>query len=884
LRLDPGTRLGPYEIIALAGAGGMGEVYRAADTRLNRIVAIKVIGTAYGQQAEVRRRFEAEARLAAQLDHRRIGAVYDVGHDAGIDFFVMEFIEGRTIAERIARGPLPFTEMIEHAIEIASGLSYAHRRGVEHRDLKPGNVLLTPSGIKIIDFGLGKLRRAERQPSGLVSAMETVPLPPQDPSAVSGTAGYLPPERLQGLPEDHRSDIFAFGALLYEMAAGRRAFDGATPADLTAAILTADPAPLATIEPAMADVEWVIRRCLRKAPDERWQSMADIEAILKRIASARSISRKDKQRLDRPRVALWVASVMVALAGAAFLARATSTPRDLPAPVALTVPPPPGAEFTPTESSVQSPQLAVSPDGRYLAFVASGADRVSRVFLRPLDSDATRPIPGTANATYPFWSASSRSIGFFTTDGLLKRVDIDGGPARTLADAPNGRGGTWSADDVILFSPNTNAVIHRVPADGGVVEQTAMSAERGETSHRWPQFLPDGRHFIYFARSVDEKHSGIRVASLDAPGDAVVTQSSFGAVYAPPALLYISEGSLLAIQFDVARNRVIGEPVPIVDRVATSTNFYGAFSASNNGVLAYATRASRAELVWMGRDGSRLGGAIGAGEYIDFRLSPDGRYLAVAEVEPYSGRSDLRLVDFARGANLRLTTSPATDASPVWSPDGARLIFRSNRERDHHLYVRPTIGGKDQLFLKAGGAKYPTDWSPDGTVVVYHSSHAPTRHDIWAVPLDHPDRARPLVQTEFDEMQGQLSASGRWLAYTSNQSSRLEVYVQPVHPDGRRWQVSTAGGSDPKWRADEKELFYIASDGWLMAVDMTGVEPGKPRPLFRLHDVSTVSPFLSAYDVQRDGQRFLVRMPIEEIRTHPLNVLVHWTMRDRSTN
>jgi eukaryotic-like serine/threonine-protein kinase len=578
----------------------------------------------------------------------------------------------------------------------------------------------------------------------------------------------------------------------------------------------------------------------------------------------------------------------LAFGGLGFLARGRSAPAVLPLrPVAITVPPPPGTEFTPTESSVQSPQLAVSPDGRYLAFVASGADRVSQIWLRPIDSPTARPIPGTVHPTHPFWSASSRSIGFFS-DGQLKRIDIDGGPARTLATALNGRGGTWSADDVILFAPGVNDVIYRVSAGGGAVRQTVMSGPRRETSHRWPQFLPDGRHFIYLARSADDNQSAICLASLDATGDTVLVRSSFGAVYAPPGkLLYVAEGTLLAANFDIAHSRVTDDPVQIVDRVATSSNFYGAFSASNNGVFAYATSASVAELAWLGRDGRRLGVAAGPGRYVDFQLSPDSRYVAVAEVEPLSDRSDLRLVDLVRGANLRLTTSPATDASPVWSPDSARLLFRSNRESTHDLYVRPAAGGgEDQLLLKTSAGKYPTDWSPDGSFVVYHVNGERTHHDVWAVPIEHPDEPRPLVQTEFDEMQGQISPSGRWLAYTSNQSSRFQVYVQPLQADGRKWQISTDGGSDPKWRADEKELFYIGRDGRMMSVDLSAVaafDPGTPRSLFPLRDFAVAAPYLSAYDVQRDGQRFLVRVPIEDLQTHPLNVLVHWSVPDRIT-
>jgi serine/threonine protein kinase len=891
MALDSGARLGPYEIVAPVGAGGMGEVYRARDTRLGRMVAIKVIGPAYGSHLETQRRFEAEARLAAQLDHPRIGAVFDVGHEDGLDYFVMEFIEGKTLADRIAQGPLPFAEMIGYGIEIAAGIAYAHSRGVEHHDLKPGNVMLTSSGVKIIDFGLAKLRHTERRLSEVMAAVKTMPLPPVEPGSVPGTPAYLPPERLQGQPADHRSDIFAFGLVLYEMAARRRAFDGPTPADLVAAILTAEPPPLSGLEPGLADVDWVIRKCLRKAPDERWQSMADVAAVLKRIAATNSKARPGEpptavSKLPRR---LAAATIVVAVAGLALVANRAPTPATAPQrAVAFTIPPPPASGFTPTESSVQSPQLAVSPDGRYLAFVATGVDGVSQIWLRAIDSSIGRPLSGTMDATFPFWSASSRSIGFFS-DGELKRINIDGGPSRSLAPARAGKGGAWSADDTILFSRDTNGGLYRITADGGVRQQTELSITRRETSHRWPQFLPDGRHFIYFAKSADDSQSGIRLASLDGHGDAVVVPTKFGAIYAPPGhVLYVSQDALLAASFEVASGRLMDDAVTVVDRIATSSNFYGAFSASNNGVLAFATSVSPAELAWIGRDGRRLSVAAGSGQYVDFQLSRDNRYLAIAEVEPHSDRSDLRLVDLVRGGNLRLTTSAATDASPVWSPDSTRLVFRSNRERDHDLYLRQAVGGgADAIFVKSPVSKYPTDWSPDGTFVVYHSFDERTQNDLWAAPVSHPDQSRTLLQTEFDEVQAQISPSGRWLAYTSNHSSRFEVYVQPLPADGKKWQVSIDGGSDPKWRADEKEIFYLDTEGRMMSVGLTGsasFDPGVPRPLFRLGEIAVIPPYLSAYNVWRDGQRFLVRASTEELQTHPLNVLVHWTLPARNGN
>jgi dipeptidyl aminopeptidase/acylaminoacyl peptidase len=492
------------------------------------------------------------------------------------------------------------------------------------------------------------------------------------------------------------------------------------------------------------------------------------------------------------------------------------------------------------------------------------------------------------DAIYPFWSASSRSIGFFSR-GQLKRVDIDGRPARSMASAPAGRGGAWNADDTILFSPDTNGAIHRLGADGAVHQQTVMSTSRRETSHRWPQFLPDGRRFIYFAKSADDAQSGIRLSSLDAPGEAVVVRTDFRAMYAPSGhLLYVSDdNALLAASFDIGGGRLMDDAIALVDAVATSSSFYAAYSTSNNGVLAYATAGSLEELVWVGRDGQRQDVAAGPGQYVDFQLSPDIRYLAAAEVGPQSDRSDLRLIDLDRGGSLRLTTSGATDASPVWSADGARLVFRSNREgQQHDLYIRQAAGGgADELFVTSPVSKYPTDWSPDGAFIVYHSFDARTRQDLWVAPVGEPKAARPLLQTEFDEVQGQISPSGRWLAYSSNQSSRFEVYVEPVPADGRKWKVSTDGGSDAQWRADEKEMFYVDADGRLMSVglmDRGGFDPGVPQPLFQLNDAPVSSPYLSSYDVLPDGQRFLVRVSTEEVQRQPLHVLVHWSIPTRA--
>ena len=882
MTLTPGTRLGPYEVLGFVAAGGMGEVYRGRDTRLGRTVAIKIVASTVIHRPESRRRFEEESRLAAQLDHPRIGAVYDVGEAGDIAYFVMEFIDGRSLAQRLAAGPMPFGELIGVAIEIAAALAFAHCRGVIHRDLKPSNVLLTSKGVKVIDFGIGTLQTGAARADDLAKA-ETAVLPNTDMHVVPGTAGFVAPERLQGLPSDHRADVFAFGALLYEMATGRRAFDGRSPADVIAAILTGEPPPLTVTSPEMADIDWVVRRSLKKAPDDRWQSMADVEVVLRRIARARlhpaTLTPAARAADRRGWYAAAVAAAIAIALATAFAWRATLAVASPPL-VALTIAPPAGSGFSPTEGSVRAPQFAVSPDGRMLAFVATDGGGVQEIWIRPLDSTEARPIPGTAKATYPFWAPTSRSIGFFA-DGALQRIDLDGTPPRKLAPALNGRGGTWNADNIILFVADIADPIQRINADGSVVPQTALSAERQETSHRFPVFLPDRRHFIYFARGANDEGT-IHFASIDGGEDHVIVVSRRAATYAAGHLLYVEEDGLLAAPLDVASGRLTGDAIAVIDRVATSSNFYGGFSASDAGVLVTASKAANVELAWRSRDGRPLG-TVAHGPFVDFRLSPDLRHLAVAEVEPRSGRSDLRLLDFVRGNNVRLTTSPATDASPVFSPDGARIVFRSNRERVHDLYMHATPTGQDALFLKTPLAKYPTSWSPDGSLIVYHAKGVTTNYDIWAAPVDRPQDARPLVQTEFDEMQGQVSPHGRWLAYVSDESSRYEVYVQPLRGPGRRFQISTGGGSDPKWRADEREIFYVSADGQLMSVALGDhdLDPGTPRPLFAVPDAAAQPPFPSLFDVQPDGQRFLVREPTEHVQTLPLTVLVNWSPQRR---
>jgi Tol biopolymer transport system component len=892
--LERGTVLGHYEISTLVGRGGMGEVYKARDTRLGRFVAVKVITGGLADRADVRRRFEQECRVTATLDHPRICAVHDVGHENGVLYLVMEFLEGESLADKTARGALTRADVLGYAIEIADAVHYAHRHGVIHRDLKPANVFITPSGVKVLDFGLAKLRQVDTPLPPDMAQGRTGPARTVEGS-VLGTAHYLPPERLEGKPADHRSDVFGFGTIVYEMAAGRRAFDAATPAALIAAILTTDPAPLPPGS-GVADLDWVVRRCLARNPDDRWQSLADVEATLKWMARSSGplpAGASGAVRRFRAPVAVLACLAALVLAAAAFrLARPRSV-SPVNAPVAFAILPPAGGSFTGTQSSVESAQLAVSPDGREVAFVASGANGVSQIWIRPLDGIAAMPLPGTEGATCPFWSPDSRTLGFFANE-QLKRIERRGGPARVLAQASNGRGGTWNADGVILFAPRTNETLRRVAADGsGPVEETPLRMQRGDIDHRWPQFLPDGRHFVWFVRTSDPATQGIYLGALDSGERAMLVRSTSSGQYAPQArLLYVVDGTLLAVRLDVAARRVVGEPSPLATHVGASSSFYAAVSVSPAGVVAYGGRAAASEeLVWIDRQGNRLETAATNSRYVDFRISPDARLVAMSVVDPQTDRPDVSVLDLARPTLTRLTTSPATDASPVWAPDGSRLVFRSNREAAQDLYTRPSsAAGADALFLKSPSAKYPTDWSRSG-LIVYHTKSDRAGWDIHSAPWSKPAAAGWIVQTEFNEAQGRVSPDERWLAYMSDESGLPEVYVQslqkPGQGAGQKDIVSTHGAADadwhgaadPRWRADGREIFYVTADGVLTAVPLirggASLKFGPAQRLFDIGDAPIAPPYTSEYDAAPDGSRFLVRVRREDARTLPLTVLVN---------
>jgi len=889
MTLTAGTRLGPYEIQSPVGAGGMGEVYKAQDTRLERTVAVKVLTAHLSSSPEVRQRFEREAKTISKLSHPHICALYDVGESDGTEYLVMEYLEGETLTQRLARGPLPAEQVLRYGVEMAEALDQAHRQGIVHRDLKPGNVMVSKSGIKLLDFGLAKMVAPVTPVSG-VTALPTV-AGGQDLTqggTILGTFQYMAPEQLEGKEADARTDIFALGAVLYEMATGRKAFAGKSQASLIGSILKDEPAAISTIQPmAPPALDRVVRICLSKDPEDRWQSAHDIAAELKWIAegsqagvaapAAVSTRRRSRERLA------WAGFALAALAAVgfavAFVRRAPTPPRAL------------RFEIVPSESAAyQSPGLnvsmlpALSPDGRLLAFDAE--DDHGKVFLwiRPMDALGARPVPGTEGAEYPFWSPDSRSVGFFS-EGKLKRVDASGGPVQVLCDAPVGRGGAWSQEGVILFAPSAGSSIHRVAASGGAPEQVlALDSAHGEDSQRWPHFLPDGRHFLYFSYQganpeSRDQNGGVRVGSMDSKETRQVVPHASNALYIEPGrLLFHRGGNILAQPFDARSGKTLGEAVPIAEGVAyDDAKKLAYFSASPAGVLAYARAATfPSRLLWFDRQGRQIGSVGEPGDYWNPRLSSDGRKLALST---YAGpKATLWIYDLARGSRTQFgSESSSDDDTPVWSTDGSRLAFSSMRGGPPRLFLRPLGGaGSEESLLKTTNAEIPLDWSRDGRFLAYGVPGETTDWDIWVLRFEGDRKPLPFQQTKAREGLAVFSPDGKWIAYTSTESGKSDVYAAPFPGPGQRIAISTAGGKNPKWRGDGKELFYIADDGKMMSVPIqpgTTLEPGLPVPLFETRARNQPG---SRYDVTADGQKFLVVTRVLEREVPPIAVVVNW--------
>ena len=881
--LAANTRLGPYEILAPLGAGGMGEVFRARDTRLDRTVAIKICTGHFTE------RFEREARAISSLNHPHICALYDIGREGTVEFLVMEYLEGESLEARLRKGPIPIEEALQIAIQIASALDAAHRRGMVHRDLKPGNVMLTRSGAKLLDFGLAKMNEA----SGL-SGTELTQLTAAQPITVQGTIlgtlQYMSPEQLEGKEADARSDIFSFGAMLYEMITGRKGFAGASQASLIAAVMTTAPPPVSTIQPmASPALDRLVRRCLAKSPDDRWQNAGDLLSDLQWIAESGSsagipapVLAKRRSRERTWQLAAGVAAVML-LALAGWVAVHLRNEPAPPATVRFEIPVPDKLSFF----WYQLP--AVSPDGERIAFASSanGPDD-DKLFVRPLNAATATEIPTPGfSAGFPFWSPDGQQIAF-SSGGTLQRVDLSGGPPVTICGDCNAvLGGTWNRDGVILSTSRATGVLFRVSAAGGDGKPLHPLAT-GESSQRWPEFLPDGKHYLYFSSGAAPYQQGIYAASLDSNDRTFIVATNTNAAYLQSGQLMFTRGSVLMAQsFDLQSLKLSGEPRPVADHLELGTTIpMASFAASPSGVVVWrhAKPSSLSSLQWFDRNGKKLATVGETADYSNPGLSPEDHKLAVCIRDPQTGTRDIWIFDLVRGGKTRLTFDPADDIDPIWSPDGTRIAFTSDRSGQRDIYWKLADGSGPEELLVGGkeAQENVEDWSRDGRYLIYNYiiGHATLR----VLPLAGDRKPVTYLDTVFSTQESQFSPNGRWVAYYSNESGKQEVYVQgftldPSQSRGK-WQISTAGGELPRWRRDGKELYYHFGTQYFavdVKTDGPSFQAGIPKPLFEAHAVGTTGSSGSPYVVTSDGQRFLVLAATDEkAPSSPIDVVVNW--------
>ena len=901
MALTSGTRLGPYEIESPLGAGGMGEVYRARDTRLERTVAIKVLNAQLVASTELRARFEREAKVISQLQHPHICVLHDVGNEGPIDYLVMEFLQGESLAERLRKGPLAPEQILTIAIEIADALEKAHRAGVVHRDLKPGNVMLTKSGAKLLDFGLAKPFGATvasgtgsgASPSVFAAALtQTMPSPsPATPlstaGAVIGTVQYMSPEQIQGIEADARSDVFSFGVMLFEMVTGKRSFEGKTQASIVGQILAVDPPSVITLRPQTPPgLDRVIRLCLDKDPDERIQTAHDLKLQLQAIVEAPLTTTQAPvvAPARRPWVP-WAAAGLLAIAAIAFALAYLQSLRASQVSVHSYILPPENATFLLTGNTSGPPVL--SPDGLRIAFLAKNADGKQMLWIRPLNSAVAQPMSGTEGATYPFWSTDSRYVAFFA-GGKLSKVEASGGPPQALCDASSGRGGTWNGTNTIVFSPDSTSGLARVDAAGGTrVALTTPDAK--ETSHRWPDFLPDGNHFLYFAHGTTNPDSGIYLTALDSKERKLLLHNDSNAIYAAPGyLLFVRDNTLMVQRFNLRSLGLEGEAKPLADHVAVNTDiWHSILTVSANGELLYQHGAAGggSQLVWYDPSGKQGEPVLPeTADYYQPILSPDASKLAFA-LET-NGIGDIWVFDLARHTKTRITFGPQYSAWPLWWPDGKSIVFSYGPSGTADSLYRQNAdgtGNREKLLETPGISESPASVSPDGRYIAYmrRDPKSNTGLDIWVLPM-FPDKSGdqkpfPVVATNFLDVTPSFSPDGKWLAYANNETGRMEVYIQPFPSGTGRWQVSTAGGVRPNWRKDGKELFFFSIDQQVMAVDVSqkgaSLQLGTPHALFK---ATTVSVANGPYSVSADGKKFVMNTVLPQSITEPLTLITNW--------
>jgi eukaryotic-like serine/threonine-protein kinase len=871
--LSAGARLGPYEVISPLGAGGMGEVYRAKDTRLDRSVALKVLSDHLSGSEEVRQRFEREAKAISSLQHPNICTLHDVGREGEIDFLVMELLEGESLADRIEKGPLPIEEVLRLGIQIADALEKAHTAGIVHRDLKPGNVFLTDRGVKLLDFGLAKLHSTAPQSSRtqlgqLPTEAKSAPL--TSAGMILGTFQYMAPEQLEGRESDARSDLFALGCVLYEMATGKKAFTGTSQASLIGSIMSGTPAPVSSLAPLSPPaLDRVISTCLAKDPKDRWHTAHDVRLQLAWIAEGGSQlglpapvahHRKNRER------AAWALAALATVAAALFAAgyvRRAPVAAEL---VRFEVPQPPKLPV------VGSPKL--SPDGRYLAFDGTDDQGVTRIWVRAMNALEAQPLPGTEGTNRPFWSPDSRFLGFIA-GGKLKKVEVTGGPPQTICDAPTGADGSWGEDGTILFDGANNDPIRKVSAGGGVA--TDLLGDQKNTVG-WPQFLPGGKRFLYV--DITEGKQGIRIADLDGKNVREVIGGQSRVEYAPPGyLLFVRDATLVAQRFDVGAGTLTGDPIPVAEGLGIDNVGLADFSVSRNGHLAYRVgRAGQAQFVWLDRKGNRGEPATEAGALANFDLSPDGRWLAYQVGTSADG--DLWVRDLKRGVSSRFTFEKGGEGLPLFSRDSRSVLFQRSEEGKPARIVERALDrtGEEKVLFEAPGRAGPSAFTPDGRSLIFQRQLPDKPWQIWTLPIGQPAQAKAVVASEFYNGRPAVSPDGRWLAFESTESGAAEIYVVGIAGASGRWQISTRGGEEPAWGPDGRELFYVSPENRLMRVAVTtgsSFDAGVPEPLFGV-TLARLN-IRNRYRVAPDGQRFLVLTPQGDLANPPTTVLLNWT-------
>ena len=886
-----GQTLSHYTILEKLGEGGMGVVYKAHDLTLDRVVALKFLPEHVSASGQDSSRFMQEARAAAALTHPNICTIHGIEEHEGRQFIVMEFVDGHMLQEK--KHQIPLKQALEIGIQVAEGLAAAHEKGIVHRDIKPENIMIRKDGtVQIMDFGLAKLRGATR----LTKEGSTV-----------GTAGYMSPEQVQGMETDHRTDIFSLGVILYELITDGSPFKGVHETAIAYEIVNVDPPPMSSVKLDIdPELDAIVMDCLAKDPADRYQSAAELARNLRRFKRESSRQRMSRVTAARPALAsrvvpesapdiasapLWkryfpwtiagIATLLAAIAGALSI---FSSPPTSPSIQAL-ITSPSGINFH-SYGDASGP-VVISPDGRMIAFTGATLEGKTRLYLRPLDAGSATALAGTDGAYYPFWSYDSKWIGFFSRPtGKLKKVDIAGNPPVTICDAFNGRGGAWGVNDMIIFSRTAANPLMAVSAAGGEpVTLRGIDTSRNESSQRWPQFLPDGKHYLYFSRTAsfgaEAEGDAIMAASIDGGPSTFVVNSSSNAQFSSGYLLYMRGSSLLAQRMNESSLTLEGDAMSVAEGVINDPGFsLGVFSASRNGILVYQTGEglAGARMVIVNRQGKELSFVGDIIEHFWVRISPEGKRIVMGIFEPKSRTQNVWMYDINRGGRSRFTTGLSADINPVWSPDGKKIAYTSIVGDDFSVHIRPAAGGgADETIITTREQILSSDWSPDGTTLCIDHYSPQTQSNISLLSVGGDGKLRPFVQTAYNEFGGRFSPDGKWIAYGSDETGQMEVFVRPFPGPGVPLKITTTGGRTPTWRRDGRELFYISNDNKTMAVEIrpagTTLDIGRTTTLFAR------TPIMAEYEPFADGQRFLVNRLIEPKATEPVTIVTNWTAK-----